>query len=81
LTSRAKSAIFRAPQEDHDMSNYPIWNIRRRHEWLSTPLAKKRIKRRNAKRVGLLEAMDRRKAAAPATAPEESPREDQAPPA
>ena len=48
------------------MANYPVWDIRLRHEWLATPLRKKRIKRRNAKRVGLLEANERR---APKQAP------------
>lgn len=59
------------------MANYPIWDIRQRHEWLATPKPKKRIKRRNAKRVGLLEALERRKPAAAVT-PEEPPREEPA---
>ena len=41
------------------MSNYAVWNVRLRHEWLATPLKKKRIKRRAAKRVGLLDALQR----------------------
>ncbi len=35
------------------MANYKVWSVRRRHEWLATPLRKKRIKRRAAKRIGL----------------------------
>ena len=38
------------------MANTPKWNIRLRHEWLATPLKKKRIKRGQKARVGLLEA-------------------------
>ena len=29
------------------MSNRALWNVRRRHEWLTTPLAKKRVKLRS----------------------------------
>ena len=43
------------------MANYAVFNVRRRHEWLATPLKKKRIKRRSAKRIGLLDAWERRK--------------------
>ena len=45
------------------MSNRALWNVRRRHEWLTTPLAKKRIKLRSRNRVGL-EAANARKAPA-----------------
>ena len=38
------------------MANTPKWNIRMRHEWLATPLKKKRIKRGQKARIGLLEA-------------------------
>lgn len=44
------------------MANTPKWNIRLRHEWLATPLKKKRIKRGQKARIGLLEA-EQRKAA------------------
>ena len=57
------------------MANYPEWNIRLRHEWLATPLRKKRIKRRNAKRVGLLDANDRRAAKQPKAPDAEAPKE------
>lgn len=43
------------------MANTPKWNIRLRHEWLSTPLKKKRIKRGQKARIGLLEAEARKK--------------------
>lgn len=43
------------------MSNRALWNVRRRHEWLTTPLAKKRVKARARNRVGL-EAANARKA-------------------
>jgi hypothetical protein len=44
------------------MANTPKWNIRMRHEWLATPLKKKRLKRCQKARVGLLEAELRKKA-------------------
>jgi hypothetical protein len=53
------------------MANYPLWNIRRRHEWLSTPSRKKRVKKRSAVRIGLWDAWQRNKpkaAEAPASA-------------
>lgn len=43
------------------MANTPKWNIRLRHEWLSTPLKKKRIKRGQKARIGLLDAEARKK--------------------
>lgn len=51
------------------MANIAKWNIRLRHEWLQTPLKKKRVKRNEKARVGLLDAEQRRsggEAAAPA---------------
>ena len=42
------------------MANTPKWNIRLRHEWLATPLKKKRIKRGQKARIGLLEAEERK---------------------
>jgi hypothetical protein len=38
------------------MANIAKWNIRLRHEWLQTPLKKKRIKRAEKARCGLLAA-------------------------
>ncbi len=51
------------------MANTAKWNIRLRHEWLQTPLKKKRMKRSQKIRVGLLDAENRKikpTAAAPA---------------
>ncbi len=44
------------------MANTPKWNIRLRHEWLATPLKKKRLKRCQKARIGLLDVETRRKA-------------------
>ncbi|HEY4105767.1 MAG TPA: hypothetical protein VGM44_17830 [Polyangiaceae bacterium] len=49
------------------MSNRAIWNVRRRHEWLTTPLKGKRVKLRQRKRIGLEDALKRN--AAPASEP------------
>jgi hypothetical protein len=43
------------------MANTPKWNIRLRHEWLATPLKKKRVKRGQKARIGLLDAENRKK--------------------
>ena len=42
------------------MANRAIWSMRKRHEWLATPLKKKRIKRATRVRCGLQDAMDRK---------------------
>ena len=42
------------------MSNRAIWNVRRRHEWLTTPLKGKRLKRRKRLRIGLEQANERK---------------------
>jgi hypothetical protein len=42
------------------MSNYALWNVRKRHEWLSKPQKPKRLSRRKRARVGLQEALDRK---------------------
>ncbi len=36
------------------MANTPKWNIRLRHEWLATPLKKKRLKLRAKRRLGYI---------------------------
>jgi hypothetical protein len=55
------------------MANTPKWNIRLRHEWLATPLKKKRVKRGQKARIGLLEAEARKAAKVKkAAAPEQS---------
>jgi hypothetical protein len=48
------------------MANIAKWNIRLRHEWLQSPLKKKRVKRNEKARVGLLDAENRKTGAAPA---------------
>jgi hypothetical protein len=49
------------------MSNRSLWNVRRRHEWLATPLKGKPLKKRKRQRVGLEQARARGAAnAAPA---------------
>jgi hypothetical protein len=48
------------------MSNRSLWNVRRRHEWLTTPLKGKRLNARKRNRIGLQAAIDRK--AAPAAA-------------
>jgi hypothetical protein len=45
------------------MSNRALWNVRRRHEWLTTPLKSKRFKLRQRKRVGAEDARARAAAA------------------
>jgi hypothetical protein len=42
------------------MANRAIWSVRKRHEWLATPLKKKRIKRAARIRCGLQDALDRK---------------------
>lgn len=47
------------------MANRAIWNVRKRHEWLATPLKAKRIKRAQRLRCGLQEALDRKAGGGP----------------
>ena len=42
------------------MANFKVWNVRKRHEWLAKPKKKKRVKRRQAMRVGLWDAWERK---------------------
>jgi hypothetical protein len=49
------------------MSNRAIWNVRLRHEWLTTPLKGKRLKRRKRARIGLEQANARKSAATAAS--------------
>ncbi len=42
------------------MSNRALWNVRKRHEWLATPLKAKRVKRAQRLRCGLQDAIDRK---------------------
>jgi hypothetical protein len=43
-----------------DMANRAIWSMRKRHEWLATPLKKRRVKRATRVRCGLQDAIDRK---------------------
>jgi hypothetical protein len=47
------------------MANRAIWNVRKRHEWLATPLKAKRIKRAARLRNGMQDAIDRKAGNAP----------------
>ena len=47
------------------MSNRAIWNVRQRHEWLRKPLKHKRLKRRQRLRIGLEQALERKRGLAP----------------
>jgi len=42
------------------MANIAKWNIRLRHEWLQTPLKKKRVKKSEKVRIGLFDAEQRK---------------------
>ena len=55
LQSRGVLTMLRA-----DMSNRALWSMRKRHEWLATPLKKKRVKKATRLRCGLQDAMDRK---------------------
>jgi len=47
--------------------NRSVWNVRRRHEWLATPLKGKPLKKRKRLRIGLEQARARKgQTAAPA---------------
>ena len=42
------------------MANRAIWTVRMKHEWLSTPLRGKPLKKRKRMRVGLEAAIQRK---------------------
>ncbi len=48
------------------MANRAIWSMRKRHEWLQSPLKPKRIKRASRIRSGQQDAMERKAPAAAA---------------
>ena len=54
------------------MSNRSVWNVRRRHEWLATPLKGKRLKKRKRARIGLEQALERKAQKAAPTSPSPS---------
>lgn len=37
------------------------WNVKRRHEWLATPLTGKHLNRRKRARIGLEQALERKR--------------------
>ena len=49
------------------MANRAIWGMRKRHEWLASPLKPKKMKRSGRVRIGLQDALDRKAGAAPET--------------
>ncbi len=57
------------------MSNYKTWNIRKRHEWLAKPQKPERVKRRSARRIGLLDAWTRNGKNTPEQPPAAEPAE------
>jgi hypothetical protein len=54
------------------MSNRALWDIRKRHVWLSLPPKANRLKRRERVRCGLQEAMDRKGSKPEAAKPEDA---------
>lgn len=52
----SQSTMLRPP----NMANRAIWSMRKRHEWLATPLKKRRVKRATRVRCGLQDAIDRK---------------------
>lgn len=63
-------SALKSGNESVPMSNRALWNVRRRHEWLTTPLKGKRLNKRKRLRIGLQQAQDR-KAVTPPDAPTE----------
>lgn len=53
------------------MANRALWNVRRRHEWLATPLKGKHLKLRKRLRIGLEQALVRKREKAAPTTPAE----------
>ena len=49
------------------MSNRAVWTMRHKHEWLQSPLKKKRLKRCQRVRVGMQAAIDRKQGNQPAS--------------
>ena len=52
------------------MSNRAIWNVRKRHEWLTKELKGKHLSRRKRLRIGLEQALERKRAKEPAEPPQ-----------
>ena len=49
------------------MAHRAIWNVRMRHEWLSSPLKGKRLSKRKRSRIGLEQARERKAGNAPSS--------------
>ena len=49
------------------MANRAIWNVRMRHEWLSSPLKGKRLSKRKRARIGIEQARERKAGSTPPT--------------
>jgi hypothetical protein len=60
MAARRLDVRFRLGECVLTMSNRALWNVRKRHEWLATPLKAKRVKRAQRLRCGLQDAMDRK---------------------
>jgi len=75
LDPYGKTGIVRPPTHElpgkRQMANRAIWSMRKRHEWLATPLKPKRVKRAVRLRCGLQDAIDR-KGPAKTSTPESS---------
>jgi hypothetical protein len=56
--------------------NRSVWNVRRRHEWLATPLKGKHLKKRKRARIGIEQALERKQGQAAAAAPASPSRPD-----
>jgi hypothetical protein len=54
------------------MSNRPLWDVRKRHVWLSTPAKPTPAKLRTRKRCGLQAAIERRGTKASADSSEQA---------
>ena len=65
LQAKCAARYERVAEAAEHMSNRALWSMRKRHEWLATPLKPKRSKRASRLRNGLQDARDR-KAAPPA---------------
>lgn len=60
------------PRMNTKMSNYAVWNNRLRHEWLAKPQKGKYLSRRKRARVGLEEALERKREAAESDSSEQA---------
>jgi hypothetical protein len=54
------------------MSNRPLWDVRKRHVWLSNPAKPTHVKLRSRKRCGLQAALERRASKTPVEGSEQA---------